>query len=83
MQLDVFTPLKDGPLPVEEIATATGVNTQRLERLLYILVVAGALTVKDKRFSNTPAEPCVLSGPLGAQPFTVMRMNSGRISGKR
>ena len=55
MQLDVFTPLKDGPLPVEEIATATGVNPERLERLLYILVVAGALTVKDKRFSNTPA----------------------------
>jgi hypothetical protein len=56
MQLDVFTPLKDGPLRAEEIAAANGLNNvDRLERLLYALVVAGVLTVEDQRFSNTPA----------------------------
>jgi hypothetical protein len=54
MQLDLFTPLKNGPLPASEIAAALGVKPQRLEILLYSLVRAALLTVSDGRFGNTP-----------------------------
>jgi len=54
MQLDVFTPLKDGPLSVEDIAAALAVNPHKLRPLLYALVAAGLLTVQDERFANTP-----------------------------
>jgi len=54
MQLDVFTPLKDGPLTTEQIADAIGVGPTRLRLLLYSLVAAGLLTEQDGRFSNTP-----------------------------
>jgi hypothetical protein len=54
MQLDRFTPLKNGPLLATEIATALGVNLQRLEILLYALVRAGLLTVNGGRFGYTP-----------------------------
>jgi ubiquinone/menaquinone biosynthesis C-methylase UbiE len=54
MQLDVFTPLKDGPLSVEHLAAALTVNPRKLRPLLYALVAAGLLTVQDERFSNTP-----------------------------
>jgi len=54
MQLDVFTPLKDGSLTAEQIADAIGVGPARLRLLLYCLVAAGLLTEKDGRFSNTP-----------------------------
>ena len=54
MQLDVFTPLKDGPLTTEQIADAIGVGPTRLQLLLYSLVAAGLLTEQDGRFSNTP-----------------------------
>ncbi len=54
MQLDVFTPMKDGPLTAEQIAAAIGVGPTRLRLLLYVLVVAGLLTEQDGRFSNTP-----------------------------
>ena len=54
MQLDVFTPLKDGPLSVEHLAAALTVNPHKLRPLLYALVAAGLLTVQDERFSNTP-----------------------------
>lgn len=54
MQLDVFTPLKDGPLRGAEIARAIGVGADRLEPLLYALVHAELLTVEDGRFANTP-----------------------------
>jgi precorrin-6B methylase 2 len=53
MQLDVFTPLKSGPLTTEQIANAIGVAPTRLRLLLYVLVVAGLLTEQDGRFSNT------------------------------
>jgi SAM-dependent methyltransferase len=53
-QLDLFTPLKDGPLSADQIAKAIGVETIRLRPLLYALVVVGLLTVKDGRFANTP-----------------------------
>ena len=54
MQLDVFTPLKDGPLSAEHLAQALGVHPAKLTRLLYALVVAGLLTVDGDRFANTP-----------------------------
>jgi ubiquinone/menaquinone biosynthesis C-methylase UbiE len=54
MQLDVFTPLKDGPLSVEHLATALAVNPRKLRPLLYALVAAGLLTVQDEPFANTP-----------------------------
>jgi cyclopropane fatty-acyl-phospholipid synthase-like methyltransferase len=54
MQLDLFTPLKDGPMTSEQIATAISVGPARLRLLMYCLVAAGLLTEKDGRFSNTP-----------------------------
>ena len=54
MQLDLFTPLKDGPMSAEQLAKTLGVRPDKLNPLLYALVAAGLLTVKDDRFSNTP-----------------------------
>ena len=53
MQLDLFTPLKDGPMSAEQLAKALGVRPDKLKPLLYALVAAELLTVKDDRFSNT------------------------------
>lgn len=54
MQLEVFTPLKAGPMTAEQIAAAIGVGPSRLRLLLYVLVSAGLLTEQDGQFSNTP-----------------------------
>jgi hypothetical protein len=54
MQLDVFTPLHNGPMTAEQIANAIGIGPTRLPLLLYALVAAGLLTAQDGRFSNTP-----------------------------
>ena len=54
MQLDVFTPLKDGPLTAAQLADALSVNEEKLSRLLYALVTANLLTVEGDRFANTP-----------------------------
>jgi hypothetical protein len=53
MQLDVFTPLQDGPMEVEVLASALGVQEAKLVPLLYSLVAAGLLKVENERFSNT------------------------------
>jgi 2-hydroxy-4-(methylsulfanyl)butanoate S-methyltransferase len=53
VQLDVFTPLQNGALTVEEIANALGVQPQRLRLLLYSLVAAGLLTEQEGHFANT------------------------------
>ena len=53
MQLDVFTPMKDGPMTAQQIAAAIGVKVNRLRLLLWSLVAAGLLTEKDGWFSNT------------------------------
>ena len=55
MQLDLFTPLKDGPMSAEQIADAIGVGSAKLKPLLYALVVAGLLTVEGELFANTDA----------------------------
>ncbi|MGC2415031.1 MAG: methyltransferase [Stellaceae bacterium] len=54
IQLDLFTPLKDGPLTGAEIAAAIEVKPPKLIPLLYALVVAELLTVEGDRFCNTP-----------------------------
>jgi SAM-dependent methyltransferase len=53
MQLDVFTPLRSGPMTADELSNALGVGAERLRLLLYCLVAAGLLTENDGRFSNT------------------------------
>jgi ubiquinone/menaquinone biosynthesis C-methylase UbiE len=54
MQLDVFTPLKDGPMTAEQLANALGVRVEKLSPLLYALVAAELLTVDEERFANMP-----------------------------
>src|SRR5262249_55380340 len=50
MELDVFTPLKDGPLTGLQIAATLGIDPIRLHPLLYALVAADLLTVDGERF---------------------------------
>jgi ubiquinone/menaquinone biosynthesis C-methylase UbiE len=54
MQLDLFTPLKDGPMTAEQLAAALNVKAEKLSPLLYALVAAELLTVDGDRFANTP-----------------------------
>ena len=54
MQLEVFTPLSEGPMSTEQLAEALGVGPAKLTPLLYALVSAGLLTIEDERFANTP-----------------------------
>src|ERR1043165_6896884 len=54
MQLDVFTPLKNGPMTAAMLANAIGANAAKLQPLLYALVHAELLMVDDDRFANTP-----------------------------
>ena len=53
MQLDLFTPLKAGPMRPDQIANAIGVEVAKLKPLLYALVAAELLTVEGDRFANT------------------------------
>lgn len=54
MQLEVFTPLGEGPLATEALADALGVQPLKLRPLLHALVAAGLLTEEEGRFANTP-----------------------------
>jgi ubiquinone/menaquinone biosynthesis C-methylase UbiE len=54
MQLDLFTPLEEGPRTAEEIADTLGVQATKLRPLLHALVVAELLNVEDGLFANTP-----------------------------
>jgi len=54
MQLDLFTPLGDGPMSAQQLADALGVGPAKLKPLLYALVTANLLTVNGDIFSNTP-----------------------------
>jgi ubiquinone/menaquinone biosynthesis C-methylase UbiE len=72
MQLDLFTPLKDGPMTVDQLAATISVRSVKLKPLLYALVTAGLLTVEGDLFANTEtANRCfVRSSPyciLGAE----------------
>ena len=53
MQLDLFTPLKDGPKTAEQLSAVIGVGSARLRLLMYVLVAAGLLSEQDGFFSNT------------------------------
>ncbi len=53
MQLDVFTPLKDGPLSAERIAAALGVKAEKLAPLLYTLVTTALIETRDGVFANS------------------------------
>jgi DNA-binding IclR family transcriptional regulator len=52
MALDLFTPMKDGPLRAEQLASELGVDPGKMGPLLHALVVAGLLTEQDGAFSN-------------------------------
>lgn len=54
MQLDVFTPLKDGPMSGARLAEALDVSQEKLRPLLYALVNAELLRIEDDQFANTP-----------------------------
>src|SRR5215470_4266468 len=54
MELDLFTPLKDGPLTAEEIARAAGTDRAKTAPLLHALVAAGLLKSDGAQFSNSP-----------------------------
>jgi len=54
IQLDLFTPLSNGPGTVEQVAEALGVDSDKLRPLMYILVESGLLTVEGDQFSNSP-----------------------------
>jgi hypothetical protein len=62
MQLDVFTPLQDGPMDASQIAGSIGVDPAKLRPLLYALVSAGFLTVENGFFSNTQEAQLFLVG---------------------
>ena len=53
MQLELFTPLHNGPMRAEELASTLGVNPVKLSPLLYALVAAELLTKKNGQFANT------------------------------
>jgi hypothetical protein len=53
MKLDLFTPLDHGPLMATELASALDIDADKLSLLLYVLVLAGLLTVDEGRFANT------------------------------
>ncbi len=53
MELDLFTPLKDGPLTADQVAQALGLREDKLNPLLYALVAAGLLNVEGHLFSNS------------------------------
>jgi SAM-dependent methyltransferase len=54
MQLDVFSPLKDGPMTATELAKALDVRPEKLTPLLYALFQAELLLRDGERFANTP-----------------------------
>jgi hypothetical protein len=81
MKLDVFTPLRNGPLTVNEIAAETCVPPRQLGPLLYALVEAGLLTVENGLFSNTGESDRFLvkgaPGYVGARHLSFSRQWAG------
>lgn len=53
MELDLFTPLKDGPLTADEIAQAAGTDRAKTKPLLQALVAIGLLQCSGGRFENS------------------------------
>jgi hypothetical protein len=53
MELDLFTPLKDGPLDASAVATAAGTDPAKTIHLLHALVAIGMMRFDGSRFSNS------------------------------
>jgi SAM-dependent methyltransferase len=53
LELDIFTPLKDGPLDAAGIAERIHADPKRIRNLLYNLVEIGLLVVDGDRFANS------------------------------
>jgi len=53
IRLDLFTPLKDGPLSAEQLADKLGVEADKLKPLLCALAAAGPLKVENSLFANS------------------------------
>jgi hypothetical protein len=53
MQLDVFTPLTDGPMQAGTLANALNVREDKLTPLLYSLAASCLLNIESNFFSNT------------------------------
>ena len=83
MKLDLFTPLKNGPLTTGEIAAEIGVPPRQLGPLLYALVEADLLVVENGRFSNTDEAARFLvkcaPGYVGARHLSFSRQWSGLV----
>ncbi len=78
MQLDVFTPLKDRSMSLEELAKTLEVRPLKLRPLLYALALAGLLKVEDERFSNSQeAERFLVRGSPGYLGGMHARLASG------
>ena len=54
MELDVFTPLKDGPLDAAAVARAAGTDPAKTAQLLHALAAIGMMRFDGSRFSNSP-----------------------------
>jgi O-methyltransferase domain/Dimerisation domain len=66
MELDLFTPLKDGPLDGEAVARAAGTHPAKTTQLLHALVAIGMLRFDGIRFSNSPeADRYLVRGKAG------------------
>ena len=53
LELDVFTPLKDGPLDAAGIAQRIHADPRRIRNLLYSLVETGLLLLDGDKFANS------------------------------
>ncbi len=73
IDLGVFTVLKDEPMDTQDIAASLCVRQDKLEPLLYALVTAKLLRIKDNLFSNTREASQFLipntSSYIGTHPF--------------
>jgi hypothetical protein len=66
MELDLFTPLKDGPLDVAAVAKAAGTDPGKTAHLLHALVAIGVMRFDGSRFSNSPeADRYLVRGKSG------------------
>jgi ubiquinone/menaquinone biosynthesis C-methylase UbiE len=55
LEIDLFGHLTGGPVPVDEIATATGIARNRLTTLLHALASVGLVVEAGGRYTNSPA----------------------------
>ena len=76
MELDIFTPLKDGPLDAAGIAKAAGTDPAKTTHLLHALVAIGMMCFDGVRFSNMPeADSYLVRGKPG---YIGMRHHANR-----